>query len=251
MHFHLPKPLHGWREFAGEVGIIVIGVLIALGAEQVVEKLHERQVASETRAALREEIETNLANLTLRNSAEPCILRRLTAVRTIVNEWGSTGTFAVPRWVGQTPRIEADFTRYDAALSGGRVALLPNEEQYRIGAIVEELRRFNDNQRFEVDAWAKLRALEDGASALSPSDRTMIRQARQEATVLDYLIRLQIRQVLPSAAEHGYRPDTRRFHEWVKSVWKSGHYAPAICAPINASPEQVVAMTGQQVPLPE
>jgi hypothetical protein len=30
MHFHLPKPLHGWREFAGEVGIIVIGVLIAL-----------------------------------------------------------------------------------------------------------------------------------------------------------------------------------------------------------------------------
>jgi hypothetical protein len=32
MHFHLPKPLHGWREFAGEVGIIVLGVLIALGA---------------------------------------------------------------------------------------------------------------------------------------------------------------------------------------------------------------------------
>jgi len=37
MHVHLPKPLHGWREFTGEVGIIVIGVLIALGAQQVVE----------------------------------------------------------------------------------------------------------------------------------------------------------------------------------------------------------------------
>jgi hypothetical protein len=24
-HFHVPKPLHGWREFIGEVGIIVIG----------------------------------------------------------------------------------------------------------------------------------------------------------------------------------------------------------------------------------
>ena len=33
MHFHLPKPLHGWREFVGEVAIIVLGVLIALGAE--------------------------------------------------------------------------------------------------------------------------------------------------------------------------------------------------------------------------
>jgi hypothetical protein len=37
MRFHLPKPLHGWREFTGEVGIIVIGVLIALAAQQMVE----------------------------------------------------------------------------------------------------------------------------------------------------------------------------------------------------------------------
>lgn len=35
MHFHMPKPMHGWREFLGEVGIIVFGVLIALSAEQV------------------------------------------------------------------------------------------------------------------------------------------------------------------------------------------------------------------------
>lgn len=34
-HFHIPRPLHGWREFVGEVGIIVLGVLIALGFEQV------------------------------------------------------------------------------------------------------------------------------------------------------------------------------------------------------------------------
>ena len=37
MHFHLPKPLHGWRELAGEVGIIVLGVLIALAFEQLVD----------------------------------------------------------------------------------------------------------------------------------------------------------------------------------------------------------------------
>jgi len=42
MHFHLPKPLHGWREFAGEVGIIVLGVLIALGLGQVAQAWNER-----------------------------------------------------------------------------------------------------------------------------------------------------------------------------------------------------------------
>jgi len=48
MHFHLPKPLHGWREFVGEVGIIVIGVLIALGAEEVVQdwQWHEKVAAA-------------------------------------------------------------------------------------------------------------------------------------------------------------------------------------------------------------
>lgn len=34
IRFRIPTPLHGWREFAGEVGVIVLGVLIALGAQQ-------------------------------------------------------------------------------------------------------------------------------------------------------------------------------------------------------------------------
>ena len=55
MHFHLPKPLHGWREFVGEVGIIVIGVLIALGAEQAVERLHHHSQVHEAEKKLRAE----------------------------------------------------------------------------------------------------------------------------------------------------------------------------------------------------
>ena len=43
MHFRLPKPLHGWREFVGEVAIIVLGVLIALAAEQAVQSVEWRK----------------------------------------------------------------------------------------------------------------------------------------------------------------------------------------------------------------
>ncbi len=56
MHFHLPKPLHGWREFVGEVGIIVLGVLIALAAGQVIEILHWRQKAKIAERAMRLEL---------------------------------------------------------------------------------------------------------------------------------------------------------------------------------------------------
>jgi hypothetical protein len=34
MAIHKPKPVHNWRELASEVGVIVVGIIIALTAEQ-------------------------------------------------------------------------------------------------------------------------------------------------------------------------------------------------------------------------
>lgn len=77
MHFHLPKPLHGWREFAGEVGVIVLGVLIALGLEQIVQSIHERNIAAEARENVRDEAALNLSAIRDRIDVQPCIERRL------------------------------------------------------------------------------------------------------------------------------------------------------------------------------
>jgi hypothetical protein len=78
MHFHLPKPLHGWRAFAGEVGIIVVGVLIALAAEQLVEAWHWRAQAAEARAALRDEVgRDNLPQAYTRLAITPCLTAKL------------------------------------------------------------------------------------------------------------------------------------------------------------------------------
>ena len=56
MHFRLPKPLHGWREFTGEVGIIVIGVLIALGAQAVVEHFNDQELLRQAEERMTAEI---------------------------------------------------------------------------------------------------------------------------------------------------------------------------------------------------
>jgi hypothetical protein len=55
MKLRIPEPLHGWREFAGEVGIIVLGVLIALGAQQLVEWANHLSQVGEMSARLRKE----------------------------------------------------------------------------------------------------------------------------------------------------------------------------------------------------
>jgi len=56
MHIHLPKPLHGWRELVGEVGIIVVGVLIALLAEQAVDAWRWQDKINRAENAMRIEL---------------------------------------------------------------------------------------------------------------------------------------------------------------------------------------------------
>jgi len=56
MKVRLPRPLHGWRAFVGEVGIIVLGVLIALGAGQIADLFHHRDQARLAERAMRLEL---------------------------------------------------------------------------------------------------------------------------------------------------------------------------------------------------
>ena len=77
MRLTLMKPINGWRTFWGEVGIIVIGVLIALGAQQVAEGWQWRQRTGEARVALAREI-TNISALHYeRLIVQRCLLNRL------------------------------------------------------------------------------------------------------------------------------------------------------------------------------
>ena len=77
MRLNLPKPLHGWRAFAGEVGIIVLGVLLALGAQQFVETLNSRENVRQTRKAIDAEVSHDLAALQFRLNQRDCVTHRL------------------------------------------------------------------------------------------------------------------------------------------------------------------------------
>ena len=81
MHFHLPKPMHGWREFSGEVGIIVIGVLIALGAQQVAENFSDRQRADDAMAAIRTEVADHEFSAAEFEIVAPCIAAQIDEIQ--------------------------------------------------------------------------------------------------------------------------------------------------------------------------
>ena len=97
MEIHKPKAWHGWREFLKEYGIIVLGVLTALGAEQLVEWLHWRHEAHAAREAVALDYQRALFWVGETDVAAPCILRRLDELGAILDQrtgcrrWGRPG----------------------------------------------------------------------------------------------------------------------------------------------------------------
>jgi hypothetical protein len=85
MHFHLPKPLHGWREFAGEVGIIVIGVLIALAAQQVASHFDDKAELRDAEAAMATELrDDNLPQAYTRAAIYNCYANQIDEIEKAV-----------------------------------------------------------------------------------------------------------------------------------------------------------------------
>lgn len=84
MHFRVPKPLHGWRAFTGEVGIIVVGVLIALAAEQAVQAVQWHYEVQATQSAIDAELGDDLRWALQLKQFEPCSTEFLDKLQTAV-----------------------------------------------------------------------------------------------------------------------------------------------------------------------
>jgi len=245
------RPPNGWNSVAWELVIVTLGVLLALGAQQLAETVNQRREAADTRAALTNEIRETLAILELRRAAQRCIDRRLSEVRAIVNEWGRTGSFDTPSWVSQATWFAVGTHRFEAAQSAGRLALLSSEEQYRFGLVVGGLRNFQAVQVREIDAWSTLRMLQSGANSLSPTDRTAVRVALQNASTLNYLAKINVGQTLQQADSYGWQPDMRRARQTMRLAGRGGRFMPTICLSIDTPPEQANRETNMIYELPE
>jgi type II secretory pathway pseudopilin PulG len=184
MHFHLPKPLHGWREFAGEVGIIVIGVLIALAAGQLVEWVHDRQLAEDARENVRREARLDLQFIQGRSAAQPCIQARLVELSAILGKAGEGVLAPRPTWIAKPPTVPFFTGRWQAATASGRNSLFPPKEQEQFGLLYQIFDRYNNYQPREQEVWSDLRALESWQGPLGPEARLAFARSVQQAKYL-------------------------------------------------------------------
>ena len=193
MHFHLPKPLHGWREFAGEVGIIVVGMLIALGAEQLIERLQWRDKVHETTIQLDAELHRDAAGAYDWLVVAPCIDGQLQAIDAALasarqtHRLRPTPAFTPPleiftedTWLNARALQVADHLSPKQVQEYSSLFFLPRD----LGGSVVELHKEG----------AELRSLSPGYAPISPEEVSAYQ--RQAGRVHELLDRIELGETL-------------------------------------------------------
>ena len=171
MEVHKPKLVANWRELLKEWGIIVLGVLTALLAQQAVESLNWRQKVGTAIADMNNELGAGDGpQAYARMAMQDCIAARLDAVRAAIEKGdrGQSRKLIDNFWL---PKGTYDSLAREAATASDVASHMPHQTmlQYRITyEVVPDMDRLADKELADL---AHLRALPASGGPLEISEK--------------------------------------------------------------------------------
>ena len=162
MEVHVPEhPIHTWREFFTHIGIVTIGLLIALALEQSVETMHHRHQRMELREALQQDGERTVADTDrlLRNQRERMawLNARLAQARTAI---ASNQALPAAAAAGFEDFDLPDMPAWHAARASGLLERLPQDDLRAWSEVDLSLAGVNTSYADEMTAIRKRHAYE-------------------------------------------------------------------------------------------
>ena len=231
MDIHKPHAPHSWGEFAREIATIVTGILIALALEQGVNWVRDGNLADEARASVRSEIASNLALLAVRRENQICVDRRLAELGPLLRASAGGTPVPHPLWISRPTYLPMLTQNMDAARAGGRLSLLPPNEQRSFASYAVQFSTITEMEQREQFAWAKLRGLEDWDGPLDPAARIAFVEALQDARFTTYRLRANWMNLFYQAGRDHIAPAPN-----------SSVHSSAICLPIGTSRAQALRL---------
>jgi hypothetical protein len=190
MHFHVPKPLHGWRAFIGEVGIIVLGVLIALSAEQLAEQWHWRNLVHYGRSDLAESYTTLRAQMRERQLISPCLDRRFDEIATFLEQASASGRIPPIGEIGQPRMRTISEPIWPALVATGTAMHFPRNEALQYNAIEAYVELWKADQQREREAWTRLYTIVGPGRSIEQSELGNLRAALSQAVFEARMLKL-------------------------------------------------------------
>jgi hypothetical protein len=160
MHIHVPKHLHSWAGVLKEIGVITVGVLIALALEQMLEDRDWHQKVEAAKAGMEHELFwDNGPQVYQRAAMHPCAVAQLNRIRDAV-EQGKTrqeiGRLIDGYWV---QFVTYDSLAHQAANDSGLAAHMPEEERNSFDEAYAAMPLMDKTSAQEAGDLARLRAL--------------------------------------------------------------------------------------------
>lgn len=235
---HKIKPVHGWRELLGEIGIIVVGVLIALTAEQVTETLHWRSEANEARASYGNELANTIVLIQERELYAHCIARRIRDISSILDVASSTGRLPPVGPIGQPSERSYELPTWAALTSSGIASRLPREEVLAYGELAAAGKEMTDLNRTELVNWANLYVIVGPGRPISLDEVGQLRRTLAEVGYGAKLVRLWGAAILYNARSRPVPIDQTKLVD-ARKGW-SGEImrirSRTICRPLGPAP---------------
>ena len=182
MQFHVPKPLHGWRQFFGEIGVIVIGVLIAIGFGQVAEMFNWRAQVREARSALADDMDQSNRVFAYRVAAHDCVARRLSRLDDVIEQ---SARHQAPEEMGDVFPDIGNALFKNAWETSRAAQVLAHFDRKTLGLYGSYYVQLDNVQVFmghEAEDWGVLRVLRGDPNRLGQSDIAGLRVALMHAS---------------------------------------------------------------------
>lgn len=205
MMLKIPTPVHGWRAFAGEVGIIVVGVLIALAAQQVVENIKGGSDVRAFRTVADAEVATNLAAVQYRMGQNRCVEARIGALEAW-RDAARAGTPIRPIITLGRPNYYALAKGVWDSRTGDLMRQMPLDLTIAYSSLYDGMDNVTVQSRDEREAWRSLTAFV-GTTKLDEADLKRLTELVARVKSLDRVLRADWAQMKSEGADLGIRPD--------------------------------------------
>jgi hypothetical protein len=182
MQVHLPKPLHGWREFAGEVGVIVLGVLIAIALGQLVDAIHWDGQVADARALIGQDMARSNRSFAFRVAAHDCVAARLAALDRIVEQAAKHEARPLPDNVIPDIGNALPNSAWETSRASQTLAHFGREPLHLYGTYYLQLGNIYTFMGEEVRDWGVIEVLRGDPNRLGSTDIAGVRVAIKHAS---------------------------------------------------------------------
>ena len=205
-------PVNSWRAFAGEISIIVIGVLIALAAEQLLDDWNWQQRIKAQKSALDEDVAGMWNAMSARTIVQNCVDKRLNELQLVFERRAKGSPLGIVSPIGRPAKWTGSQAALRLATADGSLSHMRFDDKQAYFEVADSYDVFATSNDEERASWRVLQALNE-PDRMDDVDWRELRRAFRDATESNRIMKIGLVADRPDSWLTGFKkfprlPDT-------------------------------------------